>query len=139
MAHFRIAVVEDNPPDLLVIQRSIRDTGLDCEFTAFADGEEAIAFLSETDSQVPDLMILDFNTPRKDGPSVLNSLRSNPRWSEVAVFMFTASQEPGNMARAAALGVDRYLIKPMNLDGFLKFGKEVQEWLEKRRSAASEE
>lgn len=127
---FQIAVLEDNPGDLHMIQVSIRDAGLDCTFTVFSDGAEAIAHIGQPVSSVPHLAIIDLNVPGVEGPRVLNAVRSNTRWAHVPVFIFTSSQSPVDMARVKILGFDRYLIKPMDLDGFLDFGKNVKEWLE---------
>jgi len=128
---FRIAVLEDNFPDLVMIRQSLRESGLDSEIDSFADGEEALAFIQAPASPVPDLMILDINVPGVEGPSVLNAVRASPRWSHVAVFIFSASRAPADIARATALGADRYLVKPMDLAGFEQFARDIKEWLEK--------
>jgi CheY-like chemotaxis protein len=103
---FHIVVLEDNQPDLLMIRQSIREAGLDCEILAFADGAEALMYVKGSSSPVPDLMILDFNVPEVEGASVLNSVRGSPRWADVGVLMFTASQDPGDAARVKMLGAD---------------------------------
>jgi CheY-like chemotaxis protein len=134
--HFEIVILEDNEPDLVMIKRSIREAGLKCEFTAFADGAEAMMHVNGSTSPVPDLVILDLNTPKADGPSVLNSIRSSPRWTRVGVFMFTASRDPGDIARVRMLGADQCLTKPMDLAGFAKIGLAVREWLEHTQQEA---
>lgn len=63
-ARFHIVILEDNEIDLLTIKRSLREAGVDYEFTAFADGEEALAYVKETASRVADLMILDLNSAK---------------------------------------------------------------------------
>lgn len=127
---FEIVILEDNEPDLVMLKRSIRESGLKCEFTTFADGAEALMYVTSSASPVPDLMILDFKVPHVDGPSVLNSIRSSPRWARVGVFMFTASRDPGDIARVRMLGADQCLAKPVDLEGFAKIGLAVREWLE---------
>lgn len=129
---FHIVVLEDNPADLYMIKRSIEDAGIMCQFTVFEDGAEALAFVRAPASPVPDLMILDCNVPRVEGMAVLNSIRGNTRWFKVSVFMFTASSDPGAIARAEKLGADRCLIKPSGLDGFGALGRMVREWLERK-------
>ncbi len=126
---FHIVILEDNEPDLLMIRTSIIDAGVNCDITAFDDGAEALRYVTSPTSRVPDLMILDFNVPGVEGTVVLNGVRGNPRWADVGVFMFTASQDPGDLARVKRLGANECLIKPMSLDGFAKIGHAVGDWL----------
>jgi chemotaxis family two-component system response regulator Rcp1 len=135
-ARFHIVILEDNELDFLTVKRSIQEAGVDCEFTAFADGEEALAYVNEAATRVADLMILDLNIPKVEGASVLNSIRGNPRWAHVSVAVLTASQDPGDIARVKLLGADDYFIKPMDLTGFAKIGSAVKEWLKKRPRAS---
>jgi DNA-binding response OmpR family regulator len=107
--------------------------------TGFSDGAEALAFIKEPTSPVPDLLILDINVPGVEGPSILNAVRGNTRWSHIAVFVFTSSRAPADVARVKALGADRYLVKPMDLDGFLQFGQNISAWLEKREAPFGKE
>lgn len=127
---FHIVILEDNAPDLFMIQESIHETGLRCEITAFTDGAEIMKYINDLSSRVPDLMILDFNVPQVEGSVVLNRVRANPRWAQAGVFMFTASQNPADRARVTLLGVDDCLIKPMDLNGFAAIGRAVKQWLE---------
>ena len=125
-----IFVLEDNPADLYMIKYSIRQAGVACEFTAFADGAEAMKFVKADASPVPDLMILDGNVPGIEGAAVLDTVRSNRRWLRVGVFMFTGSRNPEDVALAGKLGADRYLLKPMDVAGFERIGQIVRAWLE---------
>ena len=130
---YRIVVLEDNRGDFYLIERSLKESGLDCEITSFADGGTALDFINSPASPAPDLMILDLNVPGIDGRSVLEGVRCNPRWSDVPVFAFTASQAPKDMERMKKLGTDCYLIKPVELAGFASFGHRIKAWLENRQ------
>jgi chemotaxis family two-component system response regulator Rcp1 len=133
---FHIIVLEDNRPDLLMVKQVIRDAGVDCEFTEFTDGDQAMAYINEPASRIPDLMILDLNIPKVEGASVLNGIRGNPRWARVHVFMFTASQDPADFARVKMLGADGCFTKPIDLASFEQIGRTVKDWLEKRATLA---
>jgi DNA-binding response OmpR family regulator len=133
-----IAVLDDNPPDLLLIQQSIRAAGLDCDIKTFADGDTALAYINAPASRIPDLMILDCNVPLVEGPSILNTIRGNTRWSKVGVLMFTGSQHPGDIARAKLLGADNYIVKPMDLAGFATIGLAAKAFLEKKAASSAE-
>lgn len=134
---FRIVVLEDSRADLLLIEESMQQAGLDCTITAFADGAAAVRYVNLTTSEIPDLLILDLNVPGADGCSVLNSVRGNTRWSDVAVLVFTASRSPADMARVRNLGANRYAVKPADLAGFLGFGRDVRQWLNAARGVST--
>jgi two-component system response regulator len=134
---YRIAVLEDNLPDLMMLKSSIREAGIDCEIVSFPDGAEALAYVNAPTSAVPDLMILDFNVPMVEGATVLNYIRGNTRWAHVGVFMFSGSHDPGDMARVKMLGANAYLVKPMDVAGFAKIGHAVRDWLETSRKQRS--
>ena len=127
---FHIAVLEDSLADLFLIEQAIKEV-VNCRITSLRDGAEALALIANSASPVPDLMILDLNVPRIEGPSVLNSIRANTKWSQVAVLVFSSSSHPADIARVMALGADQYLVKPMDLAGFSHFGQKVKQLLEK--------
>jgi chemotaxis family two-component system response regulator Rcp1 len=127
--HFHIVVLEDNEPDLLMIKRSIQEAGVDCDLTTFTDGAEALTYVKDPCSPIPDLMILDVNVPKVEGTLVLKSVRDNPGWAEVGVLMFTSTQDPEETSRVKMLGANDLLTKPMDLDGYARIGRAVREWL----------
>ncbi len=120
-----------------MITQSLREAGVDCEITSFDDGSNALRYIQGPSSRVPELMILDFNVPGEEGAAVLNAIRSTPRWAHIRVLVFTASRDPKDMARMKMLGVNEYLIKPMDLAGFTRVGRVVKEWLENTTTASA--
>ena len=69
-----------------MIKTSIREAGVACDITTFDDGADALGYVNNPLSRVPDLMVLDFNVPGVEGTVVLNSVRGNPRWADVGVW-----------------------------------------------------
>jgi CheY-like chemotaxis protein len=132
---FHIFILEDNEADRFMIKHSLREAVPACEITAFADGAEALAYIDDPMSRVPDLVMLDFNVPGAEGTSVLHRIRGNSRWEHAGVFMFTGSQNPSDMARVKMLGADKYLLKPIDLAGFELFALGISGWLEEGASA----
>ena len=112
--------------------QAIREACPNCEITTLGDGPEALGFIHNPAAPVPDLMVLDLNVPGVEGPAVLNSIRANTRWSGVTVLVFSGSGSAADIARATALGADRYLVKPVNLAGFSRFGETVRELLNRQ-------
>lgn len=130
-----ILVIEDNPSDVHLVRMALKEACLDCELTCFEDGDSAIAYIQSADSSLPDAIILDVNLPKADGPDILNVLKATPRFSLVPVLALSSSSAPRDIARIAALGADCYLVKPLDLDEFLKIGEAVKDCIQKARAA----
>ncbi len=129
---FHIVILEDNIAHRYVMRHSVENAISGCKVTAFTGGVAAMAYVSDPASLIPDLVILDFNVPGVEGASVLNEIRNNARWSQAGDFMFTADQNPTDMASVKKLGVDEYLIQPVDLAGFEEFRRVIGGWLKQR-------
>ena len=134
MSPCRIVLIEDNPADVFLVQLALSENNVPCEMTLFNNGEEALGVLCPPDGTaentfVPDAILLDLNTPRSDGFSVLARLRLNSRLAEVPIAIITSSQATSDQDRIARLGI-RYIKKPSQLDAFLStVGGAVQEMI----------
>ncbi len=116
----RIVLVEDNPADVYLVKRALREKGIECEMTWFEDGDKALKALSGHGSEAPDLILLDLNLPKTDGVKVLGTIRAIPELADVPVGIITSSESPADMHRTAALGAARYINKPSTLDDFMR-------------------
>jgi CheY-like chemotaxis protein len=116
----RIAVVEDNPPDVLLIEEALRTQSIDCEVVHFRDGEEAYSGLlrSFRDNSFG-LLILDLNMPRIGGLELLERLRSQTEFADVPVMVLTSSLSAIERREATRLGATRFVRKPSDLFEFL--------------------
>jgi CheY-like chemotaxis protein len=119
--HQPIVLVEDNPDDVLLMQRAFRKLNLLNPLKVLHDGEEAVAFLSQAQSQseVPALLLLDLKLPRRSGLEVLEWMRSVPRLKRCPVVVLTSSREAPDVQAAYDLGANSYLIKPVEFQSFL--------------------
>ncbi len=128
----RILVVEDNLPDVMLIEESLREQGISFELTHIRDGEEAVTKICEMSGVAAfDLVILDLNMPRVGGLEVLEKLRASLASVNVPVLVLTSSLASEEQREAKRLGADRYLKKPADLYQFLgEVGKTVRELLE---------
>jgi two-component system, chemotaxis family, response regulator Rcp1 len=128
---YRILVVEDNPNDVELLRMALQEAEVECDLTVIDDGGDALAFIEKqsTADACPDLAILDLNLPRRNGLEVLSGMRSSPVFSEVPVAVLSSSALPRERARVEALRVRRYMVKPSDLDEFLKIGGQVKELL----------
>lgn len=134
-----ILVIEDNPADVFLIQEALREHGLAYQLSVIEDGEEAITFARQkgqyTGAVRPDLILLDFNLPKRTGREILESIRENPAFAQVPVAIFTSSESPQDKQATAELKVSRYIRKPSNLEEFMKLGAVVKELLSSEETA----
>jgi CheY-like chemotaxis protein len=137
----RILLVEDNPADVGLIQLALKDANLECDLTVLEDGAEALALFRRRDSSetapVPDLAILDLNLPKIGGLEVLEAIRGNPVLDGMPVAILSSSSSPRERLRVEECGVDRFLTKPLDLDGFLRLGSVLKALIETGRAGQS--
>ena len=124
---YTILLVEDDPNDVLLIQRAFRKSDVVNPIQVVGDGEEAIAYLSGrgpyADRErypLPVLLLLDLKLPRKSGFEVLEWLRQQPGLKRLPVAVLTSSAETPDINRAYDLGANSYLVKPVRFEGLLR-------------------
>ena len=120
---YTILLVEDDPNDVLLIQRAFKTANINFPMQIVTDGEAAIAYLTETKAEAdhekypqPVLVLLDLHLPRKSGFEVLAWLRQQPRWRRLPVVILTSSAESGGINHAYELGANTYLVKPVRFE-----------------------
>jgi two-component system, chemotaxis family, response regulator Rcp1 len=127
-----LLLVEDNPPDALLVREAIRMEGLPLNVHLVADGERAMDFIAKAESDPaapwPDIMLLDLNLPKVEGFEVLRWLRASGKRKHIPVMVITSSDSPKDRTESAALGAG-YFRKPANYDEFLKIGPVLRTFL----------
>jgi CheY-like chemotaxis protein len=117
----RIVIIEDNPADLRLFREALSFSEIEAEVSHFPDGVAAIATIKSEQppwNPPPDVVFLDLNMPRVSGFEVLALLRSTPAFAATPVAIFTSSQAPADMKRAAELNASRFIRKPTALRDF---------------------
>lgn len=117
--HHPIVLVEDNPDDVLLMQRAFRKLNLLNPLRILQDGQEALEYLGQADLDVPALILLDLKLPRRSGLEVLEWLRAQPRLRRCPVVVLTSSKEAPDVQSAYDLGANSYLIKPVEFQAFI--------------------
>jgi two-component system response regulator len=102
------------------------------------DGVEAVDFLHRRgkykNAPRPDLILLDLNLPKKNGPEVLSDIKSDPDLKRIPVLVMTTSSEPGDIQKAYSLNANCYITKPIQLDDFLNVVQSIENfWLKTAR------
>ena len=120
-----ILIVEDNPHDLELTLNALRGNNLANRIEVARDGEEALDFLFGKNSAVeagnlPRAILLDIKLPKVDGLDVLRAIRSNERTRHIPVVLLTSSAEEQDMLTGYELGVNSYVVKPVEFGAFSK-------------------
>ncbi len=102
-----ILIIDDEPNIVLSLEFLMKQAGYRVETAA--DGEQALAAMARN---VPDLLLLDVNMPRKNGYEVCQAVRANVDWSAVRVIMLTAKGRDVEREKGLAMGADDYITKP---------------------------
>ena len=114
-----ILLVEDNPNDAELTQRALRKSGLEPRLELARDGAEALDYLL-SDRPKPKVIFLDLKLPKIDGIEVLRRIRVDDRTRSIPVVVLTSSQEERDIAQTYGLGVNSYVVKPVEFDKFYK-------------------
>ncbi|MBV9622960.1 MAG: response regulator [Acidobacteria bacterium] len=125
-----ILLVEDDPNDVLLLQRAFARHQLAGNIHAVNNGEEAIAYLNDArrSRPVPGVILLDLSLPRLSGFEVLSWLRQQPLLKPLPVVVLTSSKDQGDVDRAYELGANSYLVKTSNLDGTVDVARLVDSY-----------
>lgn len=120
-----ILIVEDNPAHLKITEYIIRKHNIDANLLIVHDGQEALDYLfrksptiDEQSYPFPDLILLDFNLPKRDGREVLKLIKDDERLQKIPVVVFSTSDREEDITYAQQLGVAAYISKSSGFDNF---------------------
>ena len=127
-----ILVVEDNETDLEMTLRVLRRNSLTENLLAVRDGEEALDYLfarghysHRSGAAQPRVILLDLKLPKVDGLDVLKIIKSDPSTQTIPVVVLTSSTEERDRVESYRLGVNSFIVKPVEFDGFVRAITEV--------------
>jgi CheY-like chemotaxis protein len=125
-----ILVVEDNPMDLDFMLQAFEEHGVINPVLVCRDGEEALQLLAAhtkpDDPSLPLLVLLDLRLPKVDGIDVLRQARQLPVWKQIPFVVVTTSRENADISRAYELGVNSYIVKPVDFPSFAEVVKQIK-------------
>jgi CheY-like chemotaxis protein len=129
-----VLLVEDSPGDVRLTREAFKNAKVHVNLHVAADGTEAMAFLRRegkyADAPRPDLILLDLNLPKKDGREVLKEIKESPALKSIPVVILTTSASDVDILRSYLLHANCYISKPVDLSGFLKVVKSIDDfWL----------
>jgi two-component system, response regulator len=126
LQEIEILLVEDNPSDAELTLRALKKSHLANQVVLVTDGEEALdflfarrAYLGRSIEDRPKVILLDLKLPKVDGLEVLKAIKSDERTRTIPVVILTSSKEEGDMIASYSLGVNSYIVKPVDFDRFV--------------------
>ena len=127
----RILLVEDDPKDVELTLTALEEYNLANEVVVARDGEEALEYLyargkfKTRSSDNPAVMLLDLKLPKVDGLEVLKQIKSEEKLRMIPVVVLTSSKEEKDMVASYRLGVNAYVVKPVDFHEFVNAIKEL--------------
>ena len=120
-----LLIVEDNPQDLELALRALRKAKLANHIQIARDGAEALEFIfcegphaARRQAAAPKVILLDLKLPKVAGLEVLKRLKGDPRTRNIPVVVVTSSKEQRDVVESYDLGVNSYIVKPVNFERF---------------------
>ena len=127
----RILIVEDDPKDVELTLTALEEYNLANEVVVTRDGEEALDYLycrgnfKMRISDNPAVLLLDLKLPKVDGLEVLQQIKSDEKLRMIPVVVLTSSREERDMVASYKLGVNAYVVKPVDFHEFVNAIKEL--------------
>jgi len=127
----RILMVEDDAKDVELTLTALEDYNLANEVVVARDGEEALDYLfcrgkfADRADENPAVMLLDLKLPKVDGLEVLQQVKSEEKFKMIPVVVLTSSHEEKDMVASYKLGVNAYVVKPVDFHEFVNAIKEL--------------
>ena len=122
----RILLVEDSAPDVELTMAALQEHKLANEVVVARDGAEALDFLFRRGAHAgrspenPVVILLDLKMPRVDGLEVLRQVKADPELRTIPVVMLTSSREENDLVESYRLGVNAYVVKPVDFQQFVE-------------------
>lgn len=127
-----VLAIEDNDADFLVMLVAKNELGGEIQLIRAMDGDEAFDFLhkegAHRNAPTPDLILLNWNLPRRSGGQILLELKQSEDLRRIPVVVFTSAER--EKERALELGATDFVVKPTTLDGFLEAVRSICSRLE---------
>jgi len=127
----RILIVEDDPNDVELTLTALADYNMANEVVVTRDGQQALDYLycegefADRGKENPAVMLLDLKLPKIGGLEVLQKIKSDDRLKTIPVVVLTSSNEEKDVMRSYSLGVNAYVVKPVDFHEFVNAVKEL--------------
>ncbi|UPT75566.1 MAG: response regulator [Elusimicrobiota bacterium] len=127
-----ILLVEDNPGDVRLTRETLKDAKIHNNLSVAGDGAAALAHLRREGAAAgaarPDLILLDLNLPRMGGRELLGLIKNDAALRSIPVVVLTTSKAEEDILQSYDLHANCYISKPVELDGFIKVVKSIEDF-----------
>jgi len=133
----RILWAEDNEHDVLLFKKALRSWNIPIDLHVCADGHECLSKLKEglTQDELPHLVLLDVNIPKRNGFEVLKEIRKNKELKHLPVIIFSGSLNKDEWTKAYGLCADCYIRKPQEFAEYNNVIDQIKKyWIETQRT-----
>lgn len=127
MNEVQVLIVEDNQEDVELIMRALRKHNLANDVKVIDDGQDALDYLMETGPyenlgihEQPKVILLDLKLPKVSGIEILRKVKSHEKTKHVPIVVLTSSKELPDLQECYELGVNSYIVKPVEFENFVK-------------------
>lgn len=127
----KILLVEDNPNDIELTLEALAEHNLANRVVVLNDGVQALEYLycdgpyENREKENPAVILMDIKMPRMDGIEVLGKIKNDPELKSIPVVMLTSSREEPDLKKCYDLGVNAYVVKPVNFKDFFDAVKQL--------------
>ncbi|MGZ4870124.1 MAG: response regulator [Halobacteriota archaeon] len=129
-----ILLIEDNPVDIRMTQEAFKDYRVANNPHSVTDGEAGMDFIYQRgkyiDAPRPDLILLDLNLPKKDGRTILNEVKADPKLRAIPIVVLTTSELDEDMMGSYCHNANAFITKPIDFDDFVRMMRTIGDfWL----------
>ncbi|SEJ71509.1 Response regulator receiver domain-containing protein [Cyclobacterium xiamenense] len=126
----KLFLIEDNEGDILLISEALEDLRIPLHVTYAKDGEEAVrlltACINASGNEVPDLVLLDINLPKKNGQEVLRFIKTSNDLKQLPVIMLTTSSSHRDVLESYRNHANSYITKPVGAESYQEILQKVE-------------
>jgi CheY-like chemotaxis protein len=127
-----VLLVEDDPGDVLMTREAFEEHKVRNRLTVLTDGAQALDYLHRrgeyADVDLPDLILLDLNLPKRDGREVLAEIKQNEELRQIPVVVLTTSDADEDILRSYQLHANAYVTKPVDFDRFIAVVRHIDDF-----------
>lgn len=124
MKPIHILLVEDNEGDILLTTEALEEKKIVNKISVVKDGDKAIDFLNKKneykDAELPNLILLDINLPKKNGHEVLQYLKTNDKFKHIPIIMLTTSSSENDIMMSYKHYANCFITKPVEVNDFIE-------------------
>ncbi|MTE25942.1 response regulator [Winogradskyella ouciana] len=110
--YVKIALADDDPDDRLFFKEAFEELKIKSKVSTFNDGDTLMSYLNNENNEIPDLLFLDLNMPRKSGLECLVEIKSNDRFNDLAIAIYSTSATEEDIEYTFVKGANIYIKKP---------------------------